>query len=164
MDDPYSAASKEVLNMKSPHINRAVFAFAALMTLEAACSIGLAATPVDGVAMAGSDASVTASMDSHGAQPADVNGGPLTLTLQTPSGGTSRLTYVNEDGWRLEDRAVPLKQDEARITPASMERQQGEAKSERPMTVLIDGPTGFTYVWVADQGWKFVGRLSDRNR
>ncbi|MGF6976533.1 hypothetical protein QFZ94_004983 [Paraburkholderia sp. JPY465] len=164
MDDPYSAASKEVLNMKNPLIKRAVFAFAALMTLEAACSMALAATPVEGVVIAGADASVTASMDSHGAQPADVNGGRLTLTLQTPSGGTSRLTYVNEDGWRLEERAVPLKQDEARITPASTERQQEAARSDRPMTVFIDGPSGFTYVWVADQGWKFVGRLSDRNR
>ncbi|MGF6665007.1 hypothetical protein QF000_006675 [Paraburkholderia atlantica] len=150
--------------MKNPRITRAVFAFAALMTLEAACSIGLAATPVAGVVRTGADASVTANMDSHGAQPADINEGPLTLTLLTPSGGTSRLTYVHEDGWRLEDRAVPLKQDEARITPASTERQQEAARSERPITVFIDGPTGFTYVWVADQGWKFVGRLSDRNR
>ncbi len=32
------------------------------------------------------------------------------------------------------------------------------------MSVFIDGPTGFTYVWVADQGWKFVGQLSDWKR
>jgi hypothetical protein len=30
------------------------------------------------------------------------------------------------------------------------------------MTVFIDGPTGFTYVWMRDQGWKYVGRLADR--
>ncbi|RZF24985.1 hypothetical protein EVC45_35940 [Paraburkholderia sp. UYCP14C] len=151
--------------MKSPRIKRTVFAFAALMMLEATCSLGLAATPVELVAATGPDASVTAAdMGSHGAQPADSGKDPLTLTLQTPSGGTSRLTYVNEDGWRLEDHGVPLKPDEARITPASTERQQEAARSERPMTVLIDGPTGFTYVWVVDQGWKFVGRLSDRNR
>jgi hypothetical protein len=129
--------------MKSPHIKRALFASAALMTLEATCHTALAAT---------------------GTQAPDIDGSPLTLTLQTPSGGTSRLTYVHEDGWRLEDYAAPSKQDEARITPTSAERQQEASSSEQPMSVFIDGPTGFTYVWVADQGWKFVGRLSDRNR
>ncbi|WP_233860327.1 hypothetical protein [Paraburkholderia sp. HD33-4] len=148
----------------TPHIKRAAFAFAAFMTLCAACGISQAASSVERVAAAGSDASMSATGNPRGARPADVAGGPLTLTLQTPSGGTSRLTYVKEDGWRLEDHAAPLKQHEARITPASTERQQEMPESERPMTVFIDGPTGFTYVWVADQGWKFVGRLSGRIR
>jgi len=29
---------------------------------------------------------------------------------------------------------------------------------------FIDGPTGYTYVWVADQGWKFVGKVTQRIR
>ncbi|WP_233804895.1 hypothetical protein [Paraburkholderia sp. HP33-1] len=164
MDGAYSAVSKEVLNMKSPRIKRAAFAFAVFTTLEAACGISLAASSGERVAVAGSDASVTANMAFHGTRPADVDGGPVVLTLKTPSGGTSRLTYVNEDGWWLEDHAAPSRQDEARITPASAERQQEASSFERPMTAFIDGPTGFTYVWVADQGWKFIGRLSDRNR
>ena len=98
------------------------------------------------------------------ARPIAVDGGPLTLTVQTPSGGTSRLTYADTDGWRLDDRDAGLKPMEARITPASAEPQKEASASERPMTVFIDGPTGFTYVWTRDQGWKYVGRLSDRRQ
>jgi hypothetical protein len=27
--------------------------------------------------------------------------------------------------------------------------------------VFIDGPSGFTYVWNRDGGWKFIGKLVD---
>jgi hypothetical protein len=30
-----------------------------------------------------------------------------------------------------------------------------------PLTVFIDGPSGFTYVWHRDDGWKCVGMLVD---
>jgi hypothetical protein len=32
----------------------------------------------------------------------------------------------------------------------------------RPLTVFVDGPTGFTFMYVLDEGWKFVGRVADR--
>jgi hypothetical protein len=28
-----------------------------------------------------------------------------------------------------------------------------------PSVVLIDGPTGYAFVWTRDSGWKFVGRV-----
>ncbi|EKS70683.1 MULTISPECIES: hypothetical protein [Caballeronia] len=88
---------------------------------------------------------------------------PLAFTVQTPTGGTSRLIYADDDGWRLDDRDANLKPTEARITQASTEPQKEASAGERPMTVFIDGPTGFTYVWIRDQGWKYVGRISGRN-
>jgi hypothetical protein len=30
------------------------------------------------------------------------------------------------------------------------------------LTVFVDGPTGFTFMYVLDEGWKFVGRIADR--
>jgi hypothetical protein len=33
---------------------------------------------------------------------------------------------------------------------------------DEPLTVFIDGPTGFTFVWMRDAGWKFVGRVVDQ--
>ncbi|MFP4896378.1 hypothetical protein [Paraburkholderia sp. EG304] len=149
--------------MKMPQIKPGAFAFVVFIALEAACRVGLAASSTERVAAA-ADESVTANLDFRGTRPMDVDGRLLTLTLRSPSGGTSRLTYVSEDGWSLEDQAAPLKQGEARIASASTQGKQEVSGSERPLTVFIDGPTGFTYVWLADQGWKFVGRLSDRNR
>ncbi|SAK67667.1 hypothetical protein AWB75_03257 [Caballeronia catudaia] len=136
--------------MRTHQTRRAVCAAIAALTLGALCETSVAAN----------------SGDNADARPiaVDVDSGPITLAVQTPSGGTSRLTYADDDGWRLDDRDTRLKSTEARITPASTEPQKEASGSERPMTVFIDGPTGYTYVWMRDQGWKFVGRLSDRKR
>ncbi|SAK76888.1 hypothetical protein AWB80_04527 [Caballeronia pedi] len=123
--------------MRSHQTRHATFLAFTILALGAACEASLAATGAD-----------------------SGDAGPLTLTVQTPSGNVSRLTYADDDGWRLDDRDTRLRPTEARITPASTEAQ----KDERPMTVFIDGPTGFTYVWMREQGWKFVGRLSERKR
>ena len=150
--------------MNNSHVGHAARASAAFMMLEAVCLTSFAASPDERAAAAGSDPAATVMTDLPDAQPANVDRGPLIVTLQTPSGETSRLTYVDKDGWRLDEHAAPSKQDEARITPASTEGQQEPSGSDRPLSVFIDGPTGFTYIWVAGRGWRFVGRLSDRNR
>ncbi|SAK59215.1 hypothetical protein AWB77_01949 [Caballeronia fortuita] len=125
--------------MKSNQTRHAMFVAIATIALSAACANSVAASGID-------DAE------------------PLALTVQTPSGGISRLTYADEDGWRIDDRDARLKPMEARITPASTEPQKEAPSTDRPMTVFIDGPTGFTYVWMRDQGWKYVGKLAGRNR
>lgn len=132
--------------MRSHQTKRAMFLAIALLTFGAACETTLAA-------------SATESADAR-----PIDGGSLTFDIQTPAGGTSRLTYVDTDGWRIDERDAPLKPMEGRITPASAESQKEASAGERPMTVFIDGPTGFTYVWTRDQGWKYVGRISDRKR
>ncbi|WP_087134949.1 hypothetical protein [Caballeronia arationis] len=87
---------------------------------------------------------------------------PLTLVVQNASGGTSRLTYVENDGWRLDAPEATRKPGEVRLTPVVAQSEDPSAK--QPMTVFIDGPTGFTYIWVRDEGWKFVGRVGERSR
>jgi hypothetical protein len=37
-----------------------------------------------------------------------------------------------------------------------------ESEAGQPTTVFIDGPTGYTYFWTPEIGWKFVGRVTDR--
>jgi hypothetical protein len=135
MESRGHAASKEVSEMRSHQTKRALCLAITAVSLGAVCETGIAA---------GND--------------------PLSLDIQTPSGATSHLTYADDDGWSLDDGDARLKPTEARITPASTEPQRQASASERPMTVFIDGPTGFTYVWMRDQGWKYVGRLSDHKR
>jgi hypothetical protein len=118
--------------MRSHHTKRALGVAIALLSLGPVCESGIAA-----------------------------DNAPLTLDVQTPTGATARLTYADDDGWRLDDRDARLKPTEARITQASTEPLTEASGGERPMTVFIDGPTGFTYVWMREQGWKYVGRLSD---
>jgi len=37
----------------------------------------------------------------------------------------------------------------------------GPSGDDVPLTVFIDGPSGFTYVWNRDDGWKCIGRFVD---
>jgi len=82
---------------------------------------------------------------------------PLTVTIETPAGSIAQLTYRAGTGWTFEERAS--------IATLGFERVSSHPQFEevdRPMTVFIDGPTGYTYVWKPEEGWKFVGSVSER--
>ncbi|MEM5370570.1 hypothetical protein V4C53_31640 [Paraburkholderia azotifigens] len=85
---------------------------------------------------------------------------PLTLMIQSPAGGAVRLTYVPDDGWKA-DQAVTVARAAVSVPQPDADPALDEA-TRKPMTVFIDGPTGFTYFWSREHGWKFVGRLTDR--
>jgi len=38
------------------------------------------------------------------------------------------------------------------------------ALAPETQTVFVDGPTGFTFIYVLDDGWKFVGRIVEQDR
>ena len=82
---------------------------------------------------------------------------PLTVTIETPTGGTSQLTYRTGAGWTL-DRANQATLGFTRV--ASRDQQPEEVG--QAMTVFIDGPTGYAYVWTVEKGWSFVGRVAKR--
>jgi hypothetical protein len=35
-------------------------------------------------------------------------------------------------------------------------------ETAQPQTVFVDGPNGFTFVWMPDRGWRFGGQIVDR--
>lgn len=88
------------------------------------------------------------------------NATPLTMAIESPSGKLSRLTYCPGSGWQFDEEPEGKTVNVAPI--ATAQAQPEEAKE--PMTVFIDGPTGYTYVWVLDKGWKFVGRVAEQSR
>jgi hypothetical protein len=84
---------------------------------------------------------------------------PLSLQLEDAGGNPVRLLHVPGVGWQYDRTAAdsPLRktamQAGAPATPASAD--------DLPLTVFIDGPSGFTYVWNRNDGWKCIGRLVD---
>lgn len=102
------------------------------------------------------------------AQRASAGGSPLSFVVEGPEGGEVRLDYVPGNGWRSTDgaatdgavRKVAAKDaDMSAASPAAADSSSGE----QPLSVVIDGPTGFVYVWSHDSAaWKFVGHISDR--
>jgi hypothetical protein len=87
---------------------------------------------------------------------------PLTLMIQSPAGGAVRLTYVPDDGWKA-DSTVTVARAAVSVPQSDVDSALDES-TRKPMTVFIDGPTGFTYFWSREHGWKFVGRLMDRGQ
>lgn len=87
---------------------------------------------------------------------------PLTLLVQPPTGGTVRLTYVPVDGWKLDTPNATPQDNQGRVTTVAASQAQASRGKGEPMTVFIDGPSGFTYIWKQDQGWTFAGRITDR--
>lgn len=96
--------------------------------------------------------------------PSQVQGTPLTLLLSGPTGNPSTLVYTAEAGWRLhaglDADAQPLK---TALNPPPMPTDE-QPPLERPLTVFIDGPTGFTFIYVFDEGWRFVGQIANASR
>jgi hypothetical protein len=97
-------------------------------------------------------------------------GAPLTLYVQAPAGNMVQLVHEPGIGWKYgSDRQAtqrrtgsPLVQTALQEPAAPSANPSGDV--EGPLTVFIDGPTGFTYVWNRDKGWQFVGQLSNANR
>jgi hypothetical protein len=97
-------------------------------------------------------------------------GSPLTLYMEDPNGDAFRLVHVQGTGWKFAeswkspDRAGHSLFRKAAFwstTPAPAPKE--EVADDEPLTVFIDGPSGFTYVWNRDAGWKFVGKIADRS-
>jgi hypothetical protein len=95
-------------------------------------------------------------------------GSPVTLYLEDASGNAFRLVYVAGTGWRSADgwkspdsaAASPLRKVASSSTDPARP-PAGATPDGEPLTVFIDGPSGFTFVWDRDGGWKFVGKIAD---
>ena len=55
---------------------------------------------------------------------------PLTLVVKSASGSTSRLTYVENDGWRFDDSDANLKPGEVRVVGGAGEVSRVAALKE----------------------------------
>lgn len=97
-------------------------------------------------------------------------GAPLTLLLRGPTGEHSALVYSADSGWRMQPgwniKADAV--DEPRPTtvalPIAPEPPAEGPALAHPLTVFLDGPTGFTFVYVQGEGWKFVGQIANPGR
>lgn len=95
---------------------------------------------------------------------------PLTLHVEDSS-GNFQLIRVEGAGWKYaEERKSPgsaaaslfRKVAFRSTTPARPPKEV--TPGDEPLTVFIDGPSGFTFVWYRASGWKFVGKVSDNSR
>jgi hypothetical protein len=146
---------------RSNRVARVLLATLTTLTCATFDQVTLAATAADSPDAIQVEAAVTRIAPAKHEQERAIENSPLTLLVQPPDGSTLRLTYIPDDGWKFDDHDASLERTEGRVTPAVASQQKEESVANRPLTVFIDGPTGYTYVWIRDQGWKFVGRITD---
>jgi hypothetical protein len=96
------------------------------------------------------------------------DGSALTLYVQDPNGKPLQLVYVAGTGWKYgvsesrDQEGSSLFRKIAFWSKTSVPAAKDVVQNDEPLTVFIDGPSGFTYVWDRDAGWKFVGKLTQR--
>ena len=96
-------------------------------------------------------------------------GSPLTLYMEDTNGNAFRLIHVQgtgwkyAEGWEVPDSAAASLSRKATFRSTPSARPAKEAvPADEPLTVFIDGPSGFTFVWDREGGWKFVGMIVDK--
>jgi len=83
---------------------------------------------------------------------------PLNIAIDGPKGGSFRLLYTSGSGWAFADQHGP-KLASARIALGSTGPIE-PLRTEKPQSVFVDGPSGYVFIYVNDEGWRFVGTLS----
>jgi hypothetical protein len=94
----------------------------------------------------------------------------LTLRLQDTGGKARRLAFSPGCGWKYvvgekssgdEDKLAVQKNS---LSSVPSESDATAAAIDDPMAVFIDGPTGYTFAWTRDAGWKFIGHVTNEKR
>jgi len=94
-------------------------------------------------------ASALAQRNGAPSRPADV------LYLRGPGGEPAQLVRVSGVGWTYTGKVTSSDDGDAALRSAS----SISTPMQGPLSVFIDGPTGYTFVFIQDAGWKFVGVL-----
>jgi len=89
-----------------------------------------------------------------------------TIMLSGPKGDRLTLVHSPDAGWQLQ---AGWQDDSPQLTTAVYsDVLSSEADDrpviERPLTVFVDGPTGYTFIYVLDEGWRFVGQVANGKR
>ena len=96
--------------------------------------------------------------------PAETQNGAPTIFLSGPGGDRFTLVRSADDGWRLQPgwNTEGTGWSKAALAASGAPPVAAQQTLERPLTVFVDGPTGFTFMYLLDEGWRFVGRVAGR--
>jgi len=95
--------------------------------------------------------------------PADNRERPtLSIGVDGQNGASFRLVYAAGNGWSIADHSGPKL---AGAVPARGPIGPIQTlPDDTPRSVVVDGPTGYVFVYLIDEGWRFVGNVTDPKR
>jgi hypothetical protein len=94
----------------------------------------------------------------------------LTLLLQDAGGKALQLAFTPGCGWKyVVGGKSSGDQDELALQKSNFSSIASQTDSKTavidvPIAVFIDGPTGYTFAWTRDAGWKFIGHVTNEKR
>jgi hypothetical protein len=143
-----------------------LFISTACATLLNCATTAHAGTELDGKsAAAGISAPVTDSPQPLQSESTQARDAPLTMVVESPTGRLFKLVYRPQEGWKLAAlNAAKIDAAAAHPDPDGAAPIDVVSDAKEPLTVFIDGPTGYTFVWMRDKGWKFIGRVTSPTR
>lgn len=89
---------------------------------------------------------------------------PHTLFLKDPQGNEFQLVHCRGSGWKYVAADKPSLRKIGFSPVAKAQAGTTSLPAEEPMAVFVDGPTGYAFAWTSEQGWKFVGNVTDESR
>ena len=87
------------------------------------------------------------------------------LSLTNTKNARVDLGYFHGCGWRYLPARQSMDQagsDPAVIRVADAAPLGAALPPAEPLTIFVDGPTGYTFVWSRDGGWKFAGEMTGK--
>ena len=110
-----------------------------------------------------------ASTTSHSEQVCGDARAEQSLMLLDPQGNPFQLEYFAGCGWKYAPaagRMIAMRDatgaQRAYVTVAATTTRSSEPLAgDDPLTVFVDGPTGYTFAWVPEGGWKFIGQITN---
>jgi hypothetical protein len=132
-------------------------------TIASLCFVTLADTGSVGKNIIGKTVGAVAIQNTFqpSGKPSTTSASPLSLLIESPAGEALRLTYVADQGWAFADSISGHKTANSGLNLTAMPRPEKKHALNGPQTVFIDGPTGYTFMWSPDTGWKFIGRIAE---
>ena len=87
---------------------------------------------------------------------------PLSITVNGQNGTTFRLIHTANNGWGFTDQSGPrLASANSQLVPVGAIQALPD---ETLQNVIVDGPTGYVFAYVLDEGWRFLGTVADTKR
>jgi hypothetical protein len=81
-----------------------------------------------------------------------------TIFLEDAQGHSFRLAHFSQCGWKY----LPGR-EEGRLSFSPVAASQADTPDENPLSVFVDGPTGYTFAYIPDAGWKFIGQIKNES-
>jgi hypothetical protein len=86
-----------------------------------------------------------------------------TISLEDAQGQSFRLAHFSECGWKYISNRDESEPTLGKLSLSPVAESRADTPYEDPLAVFVDGPTGYTFAYVQDTGWKFIGQVTNDN-